>query len=61
MDPNANLINLLKLAMDEECLPYQGTSEVLADGIVDLVEWLAKGGFAPDWKKALEKARKESK
>lgn len=48
MDPNASLKQIREEAqahLDDENCP-------LAADVLDLVEWLAKGGFPPDWKKA---------
>lgn len=63
MDPDKALAELLELAHDADALHlafftlHNGTADLLAKRVIDLTEWLAKGGFAPDWKAALEKAK----
>jgi hypothetical protein len=57
MDPDKALADLLELAHDADALHYNGTADMLAERVINLTEWLAKGGFPPNWKAALEKAK----
>ena len=58
MDPDQVLNDIVNLTDDilgnwrEEC-----QAEELAEKITALIEWLAKGGFAPDWQKAVKAAK----
>lgn len=66
MDPNACLQSLLELAKKLQ-RDYDDTNgngidqeeaDELASSIVNLHEWLMKGGFPPEmWKKAFEDAK----
>ena len=46
MDPNATVERLLRAILDHN-------RDDAADAATDLSEWLAKGGFAPDWEAAI--------
>lgn len=59
MDPDAKLLSLRDtLRALREAQSTGSTSrvavaaDVLADDLEELLEWLAKGGFSPDWKRA---------
>lgn len=57
MDPNATLAEALEAMAKFRAQYEDGTADDAMDAAIDLadafaalVEWLAKGGFAPDWK-----------
>ena len=55
MDPNQLLRNIVRDAnevMMPEVNDTRDSAADLAEGVMELIEWLAKDGFAPDWKKA---------
>ena len=49
MDPNATLRRIADLMHEE---PGELTEECLAEACQDMREWLAKGGFEPQWEKS---------
>jgi len=52
MDPNAaakNVVSLANSLVDKE--DESDDAVELAGSVLDLFEWLARGGFAPDWEK----------
>jgi len=64
MDPSANLYEQIRLANDylrttalaDTLTPLEVDGERLAELVVALTEWLAGGGFAPDWQAVYSRA-----
>ena len=64
MDPSANLYEQIRLAKNylrttalaDTLTPLEVEGERLADLVDVLTEWLAEGGFAPDWQAVYSRA-----
>lgn len=50
MDPNATLRDIVRMARDLEHDESDGGE--LAEAVLDLIDWLKRGGFPPDWSAA---------
>lgn len=58
MDPDAKLVSLrdsLRAVREAQSAGSQkhlmAAADTLADDLEELLEWLAKGGFSPDWQR----------
>lgn len=60
MDPNANLQEQIEIAIRiHQGRAILGDSRRLADLVISLHEWIAKGGFLPDAWKQIDSRRQQ--